>query len=583
MIDKLLELHGIRYVISVDDCYSNIREDEIKAVLFSEMSHSFSEFRQMLVDMGKKERLDDLEAMIEFSGEKDALIRDFLEDFSIEQLSELYETIAQKQSNRYTSEKQRLMDFLNKLKQENLVDGYETCMSTKEALHIDYEKKGQNFGNILWLIDRNFERVGESANAGLELAKTIVSRNVGPTNYVYILSSLEDDREKTEEDIEAEFDSLLHGSCDEKTASFIYYLYKQRIIPEKLDRIEKGLAQGFKRKACYELFDLYLESLQKSIEDSSKRVHEIRQNTLNYLLDEMVRENSESYLEFLPRLINIFQLDAYQNALADNISKLSRKICYYKQLCEISESKTADRSKITEKTKSIREIELYNKHINKQHLEVTTGDIFRINNEFYFLASQPCDTCLRGDGNRALENANLLLICDDSSNPPFSYKLSCFGTYTMPIVKYQSQLIFPFDILDLCVQNENGEASISTEMLFTEGEVEQHYCTERYRLRMSKVISKLHGITDSNNTLNKFFLNDKKISYERVKTAYETIKDTDPELLKYHVESGFLKYDVQRICRLDELISIDIVNMFGINLSRIGHAFDFSERTIRNR
>ena len=166
MIDKLLELHGIRYVISVDDCYSNIREDEIKAVLFSEMSHSFSEFRQMLVDMGKKERLDDLEAMIEFSGEKDALIRDFLEDFSIEQLSELYETIAQKQSNRYTSEKQRLMDFLNKLKQENLVDGYETCMSTKEALHIDYEKKGQNFGNILWLIDRNFERVGEYTTNG---------------------------------------------------------------------------------------------------------------------------------------------------------------------------------------------------------------------------------------------------------------------------------------------------------------------------------------------------------------------------------------------------------------------------------
>ena len=82
MIDKLLELHGIRYVISVDDCYSNITEMEIKAALLSEMNNSFLNFREEISKMGKKELLNNIEQMIEFSGEKEALIRDFLENFS---------------------------------------------------------------------------------------------------------------------------------------------------------------------------------------------------------------------------------------------------------------------------------------------------------------------------------------------------------------------------------------------------------------------------------------------------------------------------------------------------------------------
>jgi len=365
MIDKLLELHGIRYVISVDDCYSNITEMEIKAALLSEMNNSFLNFREEISKMGKKELLNNIEQMIEFSGEKEALIRDFLENFSKEQLLELYGLIPQEQSNKYTTEKERLIGFLDKLKQENLVDGYEVCMSTTEALKIDYEAKGQKFDSILWLIDRSFERVGESSEAGLQLARTIVGRSDGPTNYVYILSALAKDEGKTEEEIEAEFDMLLHGSSeDEKTSSFIYYLYKQRIMPDKIEKIEKGLAQGFKRKACYELFDLYLKSLEKSIMDSSKSVREIRQNTLDYLLDEMVRENSESYLEFLTRLINIFQLDAYQSVLAESNSELLHKIYYYKQLCEISKCNVGNKKEETQKVKKIREIELYNKYIN---------------------------------------------------------------------------------------------------------------------------------------------------------------------------------------------------------------------------
>ena len=322
MIDKLLKLHGIRYVISVDDCYSGITEMEIKAILLSEMSNSLLNFREEILKMGKKERLDDVEQMIEFSGEKEAIIREFLEDFSKEQLLKLHSLISQEHCNKYMTEKERLIGFLDKLKEENIVDEYEVCMSTAEALQIDYEAKGQKFDSILWLIDRSFERVGESSEAGLQLARTIVSRDEGPTNYVYILSALAKDEGKAEEEIE---------------------------------------------------------------------------------------------------------------------------------------------------------------------------------------------------------------------------------------------------------------------VLMNNGDDEQKYWTTRYKLRMQSVILELHEIVDCCNVLDDFFMNNKEIVNEKLRSAYEKNKKIENQLLEYQVKSGILEYDVQRICRLNEIVSIDIVNRFGINLSRIGHAFDFSERTIRNQ
>lgn len=582
MIDELLRLHEIKYVISVDDCYLVPGDAEIKTMLFNAMSHSFQEFREAIEKMGKKNLLADIEQMIELSEEKDALIASFLDEFSFEQLSELYGLISQKESGKYLSEKEKLVGFLEMLKERGCVEKYNTCGSTKEALEIDYMKLGEESEGILWLIDRDFQRVGESAEAGMELAKTIVGRHEGPTNYIYILSSLEKDTGKEEEEIEKEFDSMLYFGHNENETSFIYYLYKQRIIPDKPEKITKSLAQGFKRKVCYELFDLYTNSLQEGIKVASDEVRKIRQNTLNYLLDEMVRENGESYLEFLTRFVNILYVDSYQNALANNNNEIVKKIYYYKQLCKIMDDRVSDKKKATEKVKIYRERELYNKHINRQHLELTTGDIFRVGEAYYFLASQPCDTCLRSDGNRVLDNASLLLISDGSGNPSFEYKLSCFDTYSVPVVKYQAQISFPFEILDLCVQNENGKATIAIDVLERNMDLGLKYYAERYILRMENVISILQKIVENENILEHMFSNVEEIDIYKAKKAYEENKMVKPELLRYKIEGGVLSYDVQRICRLDELISIDIVNKFAINVSRIGHSFDFTERTQRN-
>lgn len=65
------------------------------------------------------------------------------------------------------------------------------------------------------------------------------------------------------------------------------------------------------------------------------------------------------------------------------------------------------------------------------------------------------------------------------------------------------------------------------------------------------------------------------ISYECAKTAYETIVTIDPYLKKFEVIDNQLTYPIKRVCRLSELVAIDIVRQYGVTLSRIGHPFDF--------
>ena len=56
-----------------------------------------------------------------------------------------------------------MIGFLEKLKELHYIDGYDICASVKEAIDIDFMEMSWRTKGILWLIDRNFERVGRSS------------------------------------------------------------------------------------------------------------------------------------------------------------------------------------------------------------------------------------------------------------------------------------------------------------------------------------------------------------------------------------------------------------------------------------
>lgn len=582
MINKLFSMHNIKYIISVDDCFFAQKRDEMEATVYSEMCRSLEPFMPVLSTSSQAAKAGAIAKTLELGMDASFLVRPLVGELELEGLQKCYE-ICEKNGIAYAEERDRILAFLEGLKSGGQIKKYLTFPSVAEANRFDANEAGMVDGAILWLLDRNFSRVGESADAGLALAENLVQRKDGINKYIYVLSAVNKGPEESEDedDIEMEFDKLLAencSACSPEEHSFIYYIDKQRVLSSKSDRIAKSLAQGFKRKACYELFQLFSDCLLNGLSDAATKIQSVRQKSLNYLFTNKIKENGESYIDFAGRFVQLFHYDGYHRAIAENYTKIAEKAKLYESLYNAVPDKPGNAKELTSILKEYREIELYNQHINAQHCEVATGDIFKIKDSYYLLVSQSCDTYLRKDGERKLKEATLLEISDDGTNREYSYRLSCFSTMKAPTVVYHSLKIFPFEILDLCTFDTCGQAMLFVDDIAGIEEKLKLY-TENYRLRFRKVLETFRQIYTDRATLQKFWDNAASVSAEEVCKAYAALDDIDPDLKKYEFVGGCISFPVKRICRLNELTTIDIIKGYGAMLSRIGQPFDFTDNS----
>lgn len=412
MINTLFSMHNIKYVISVDDCFFSRKKEDMEAAVYSEMCSSLDPFRTVLSSCGQTEAVAEIDEMQSMGVDSSALIYSLLGSLEDSELLKCYEACEQNGTT-YAEERDGIIAFLEGLKNEGKITKYLTFPSTSEANSFDVQEAGMTDGGILWLLDRNFLRAGESADAGLVLAENLVQKTDGIDRYIYVLSAVDADSLQSEDEIEVEFDRILAEKCSAETHSFIYYINKQRILRNKTDRIAKSLAQGFKRKACYELFQIFNDCLSDGLTDASTKIQSVRQKTLNALFSNKVQKNGESYTDFAGRFVQIFHYDGYNRAIAQKYGEIASKAKYYEALCAVISDNEGNSKELTGVLKEYREIELFNKHINAQHCEIATGDIFEISGSFYLLVSQSCDTYLRKNGERKLVEATLLEISDD--------------------------------------------------------------------------------------------------------------------------------------------------------------------------
>ena len=70
MIGELLKINSIRHIISVDDCYLDIDEDEMKATLYGDMAESFDKYEELIKGMGKEQLLIEIKELLELRDEK---------------------------------------------------------------------------------------------------------------------------------------------------------------------------------------------------------------------------------------------------------------------------------------------------------------------------------------------------------------------------------------------------------------------------------------------------------------------------------------------------------------------------------
>lgn len=573
MINTLFSMHNIKYIISVDDCFLTRKRDDMEATVYSRMCASLDPFRTVLFSCGRTEAVAEIDEMSSIGDDSSALIHSLLRSLEDTDLLKCYE-VCEQNGTIYTEERDVINAFLEGMKREGLIAEYRTFSSTSEANNFDTQKAGMTDGAILWLIDQNFSRVGESEEAGLKFAENILSRENASQNYIYILSATEPAAGPTEDDIEEEFDKLLATHCSPDTYSFIYYISKRRLQTKDSTKIAKSFSQGFKRKVCFELFQLFTDCLSDGVSAASARIQKTRQKTLNYLFANKASARGEPYIEVAARLVQIFHQDEYNKAIAGQHSLIAQKVHYYEKLCAAITETSGNEQKLTSTLKEYRDIELYNKHINAQHCEIATGDIFKIGSSYFLLVSQACDTCLRSNGHRKLEFASLLEI-QDNKESRFSYPLSCFLDMKKPVIMFHAMKTIPFDILDLCVFNANGQSSIVLNDITSFDKSLEAY-TSNYRIRFGEVLENIKTVQKHKTRLESFLSGGMDVTAEDAKAAYEYLEGLDLNMKKFDTIEIAVSFPVRRIARLNELTTIDIVKEYGIALSRIGHPFDFS-------
>lgn len=327
--------------------------------------------------------------------------------------------------------------------------------------------------------------------------------------------------------------------------------------------------------------EVFTRCLHISCDKTIEKLLKIDQKTLNYVFAEKVQANGESYFDFFNRLVQIFHEDEYCHLLATNMLDISRNINHYQTLCESIPQVPPNSTDIQNNLLTVRKKELYDVYVNQKHSEVSTGDIFIIGDKYYILVTQSCDTFLRKDGKRKLENAILLNIVE-SPNTCYKYNLSCFcdrdNNFKHPAVIFRNNSVLPFEILDLCVTNDDGKSCIDISCF--EEDFSQNTCYTINYLNRHKAIAALLSEVLKNKQIIDDFLSDNKgeKNTEEIKSAFSYLLNCNSAIKNFEFNGSSLSFPVQRIARLNELNTIDLLKEYGNMSSRVGHPFDFMKK-----
>lgn len=111
-----------------------------------------------------------------------------------------------------------------------------------------------------------------------------------------------------------------------------------------------------------------------------------------------------------------------------------------------------------------RRLELFDNEvfINKAHLPLELGDIFRIGDRKFILVDQPCDLVVRSNGRRLAKVLTLLNITDAGAGSAFALDYFDPDTGNTHYAKFRSSHHVSADLLDLCVFNSEGRCLINT-------------------------------------------------------------------------------------------------------------------------
>lgn len=302
---------------------------------------------------------------------------------------------------------------------------------------------------------------------GAELAKLLIDEQDCTERVVCGIFS-----HKFTEDQEDEFREKYSIDYSIEESRF-YTISKRRFA---FDPQITGFAEGIKSL----LLLPYVEQLKREslvvLEDSNKkagdRIKKMTPKTFNQIIQKSSLKEGIWEISTLFRLYGILSKEENYNMIADPAvrQKFNSSI---KQIRKIDLKDTGYNSTVSnQQLTELRTSELYlsGDVINKLHLPLTNGDIFKIKNKEYVLLVQPCNLALRAKDENCGKrdygyDAGMLIplkhIPKDKLNITTEEVKVAESSDKFYVAYFPGFQIVSLDILDLSIFNEEGKASIN--------------------------------------------------------------------------------------------------------------------------
>lgn len=212
------------------------------------------------------------------------------------------------------------------------------------------------------------------------------------------------------------------------------------------------------------------ELLDKANEKAHEGIDKIHVNDFDSMVFRASKQEGLWEPDMLFRLFGIYHRSAVRKlAHTDNELKMVAT-----RLRSVSDIPTDSPSSIPLTTWKVQREELYDEgtYINELHLPIEVGDIFVKTDgqteKYYILLGQPCDLMVRSDGKRTPEVSDVILAEIYTADQAKQHSVSLpYFSHDDPKKRYFVRLrpihsVHPC-VLDLCVYNSNGIATINVD------------------------------------------------------------------------------------------------------------------------
>ena len=125
MLSTLFKTENIKYIISVDDCFAEPEEEQLRNELLIDSILSFDKVASFFKKHGKEEQVIDIQEMLKITTDANAsaLIQSLIDSIKIEEVVECLKFLHPNR-NSVSEEQQSIMSFLTKLQADGIIEKY---------------------------------------------------------------------------------------------------------------------------------------------------------------------------------------------------------------------------------------------------------------------------------------------------------------------------------------------------------------------------------------------------------------------------------------------------------------------------